>query len=78
MICHAHRNRGHHLDVVDGVGRRLRLACSAGRTGSGESPSDTAGVTILKPLNGADAELDENLASFFQQDHPNVEIVFGA
>ncbi|MBI3071041.1 MAG: glycosyltransferase [Deltaproteobacteria bacterium] len=35
------------------------------------------GVTILKPLKGVDAELDENLASFFRQDHANFEIVFG-
>jgi ceramide glucosyltransferase len=34
-------------------------------------------LTVLKPLCGADPSLDENLESFFRQDHPNYEIVFG-
>jgi ceramide glucosyltransferase len=34
-------------------------------------------VTILKPLCGADASLAENLESFFVQDHPHCEILFG-
>lgn len=34
-------------------------------------------VTILKPLCGADPSLRENLESFFRQDHPHFEIVFG-
>jgi ceramide glucosyltransferase len=36
------------------------------------------GLSVLKPLCGADPSLDENLESFFRQDHPNYEIVFGA
>jgi ceramide glucosyltransferase len=37
------------------------------------------GVTILKPLHGAEAGRDENLASFCEQDYPGrVQIVFGA
>jgi ceramide glucosyltransferase len=35
-------------------------------------------VTILKPLHGMEAELEQNLASFFQQDYPDYEIIFGA
>jgi ceramide glucosyltransferase len=35
-------------------------------------------VTVLKPLCGADPSLAENLESFFMQDHPTCEIVFGA
>ncbi len=35
-------------------------------------------VTILKPLHGREARLEENLESFFRQDYPNFEIVFGA
>jgi ceramide glucosyltransferase len=34
-------------------------------------------VTILKPLCGADAELAANLTSFFEQDYPSYELVFG-
>jgi ceramide glucosyltransferase len=34
-------------------------------------------VAILKPLSGADPSLAENLQSFFEQDHPRCEIVFG-
>jgi ceramide glucosyltransferase len=36
-----------------------------------------APVTVLKPLNGADSELYENLKSFFEQDHPEQELIFG-
>ena len=34
-------------------------------------------VTVLKPLCGADAELEANLESFFVQDHPNIQLLFG-
>jgi Glycosyltransferases, probably involved in cell wall biogenesis len=35
-------------------------------------------VTILKPVHGMEPRLAENLESFFRQDYPNFEIVFGA
>jgi len=38
---------------------------------------DTPGVSILKPLCGHDEGLEENLASFFAQEYPNYEIIFG-
>lgn len=34
-------------------------------------------VTVLKPLSGLDPCLEDNLESFFVQDHPNYELVFG-
>lgn len=34
-------------------------------------------VTVLKPLAGADPRLADNLRSFFEQDHPDYELLFG-
>jgi ceramide glucosyltransferase len=34
-------------------------------------------VSVLKPLNGADANLYDNLKSLFEQDHAELELVFG-
>ena len=35
-------------------------------------------VSVLKPLHGDEPNLEENLASFFQQDYPEYEILFCA
>lgn len=35
-------------------------------------------VTILKPVHGMEAALEKNLESFFLQNYPNYEIIFGA
>ena len=35
-------------------------------------------VTIFKPVHGMEERLEENLASFFQQDYPDYEIIIGA
>ncbi|MGE5111972.1 MAG: bacteriohopanetetrol glucosamine biosynthesis glycosyltransferase HpnI [Acidobacteriaceae bacterium] len=43
------------------------------RTEPGELPP----VTVLKPVHGAEPNLDENLESFFLQDYPEYEIIFG-
>jgi ceramide glucosyltransferase len=34
-------------------------------------------ISILKPINGIDDQLEENLKSFFQLNYPNYEIIFG-
>lgn len=41
------------------------------------APAAPPPVTVLKPLAGADPCLADNLRSFFQQDHPDYEILFG-
>jgi len=38
----------------------------------------TTPVTILKPLAGVDDDLEANLRTFFVQDHPRFQLVFGA
>jgi ceramide glucosyltransferase len=35
-------------------------------------------VTLLKPLHGLEPRLDHSLESFFQQDYPRFELIFGA
>lgn len=38
----------------------------------------SSGVTVLKPLKGADPNLEQNLRSMFEQDWHQFELVFGA
>jgi len=52
--------------------RRLALAQLAAR------PAFTPPLTLLKPLHGAEPGLDAHLASFFEQDYPEYEIIFCA
>jgi ceramide glucosyltransferase len=40
--------------------------------------SFTPRVTLLKPVCGLEPRLDENLESFFAQDYPAFEVIFGA
>ena len=34
-------------------------------------------VTVLKPLHGLEPHLERNLESFYMQEYPNFEIIFG-
>lgn len=40
-------------------------------------PSELPAVCVLKPLCGVDADLEANLRTFFEQDHPRFELLFG-
>jgi ceramide glucosyltransferase len=42
-----------------------------------QSAPELEAVSILKPVAGVDDSLDANLQTFFLQDHPRYEIVFG-
>jgi len=55
--------------------RRARVAQAA----AGATPvSSLPPVTIFKPVHGMEEELAANLESFFQQDYPHYQIIFGA
>jgi ceramide glucosyltransferase len=50
------------------------------RTQRGTSPADgdLPPVSVLKPVHGLEAQLKENIESFFQQDYPRYELLFAA
>jgi len=52
--------------------RRLALAQLTAR------PGFTPPLTLLKPLHGAEPELEAHLTTFFEQDYPHFEILFCA
>ncbi len=41
-------------------------------------PEFTPPLTLLKPLHGTEPDLEEHLASFFEQDYPEYEVLFCA
>jgi ceramide glucosyltransferase len=59
------------------VPRYLRERREAERELNGR-PGFTPPVTLLKPVHGAEPDLDAHLASFFEQDYPEFEILFCA
>jgi ceramide glucosyltransferase len=64
------------LWIVSGL-VALALTTRASRRARSASVRRVPPVTVLKPLAGADPGLEANLESFFTQDHPDFEIVFG-
>ncbi|MGH9504688.1 MAG: glycosyltransferase [Terriglobales bacterium] len=58
---------------------RWRRGAHAQRKAAVATPeSALPAVTIFKPVHGMEAQLDENLESFFKQDYPAFDIVLGA
>ncbi len=57
--------------------RHLRRARVAQAAATAAAPSSLPPVTIFKPVHGMEEQLAANLESFFQQDYPDYEIIFG-
>lgn len=53
---------------------RRFVGCGQGGSGASFEPA----VSLLKPLHGAEPDLEAHLATFFQQDYPHYEILFCA
>src|ERR1051326_6187931 len=64
------------LTVVATV-RHLRRARVAQAAATATTPSSLPPITIFKPVHGMEEQLAANLESFFRQDYPDYEIVFG-
>jgi ceramide glucosyltransferase len=57
---------------------RFKKRAAAGRLSVLSFASGLPPVTIFKPVHRMEERLEENLASFFQQDYPDFEIIIGA
>jgi len=66
------------LMALVAASRWRRQARAEQKTAAATSQSSLPAVTIFKPLHGMEARLEENLESFFQQDYPTFDIIFGA
>jgi ceramide glucosyltransferase len=65
------------LLTLAGTVRYLRSARVAHDAMSATAASSLPGVTILKPVHGGEEQLKVNLESFFRQDYPSYEVIFG-
>ncbi len=64
--------------ILAAAWRYRRLAQSARTAALAVPETSLPPVTILKPIHNMEAELEQNLESFFLQDYPDYEIIFGA
>jgi len=58
--------------------RHRRKAQAGAKLVAAVSESSLPPVTVLKPLHGMEPHLKENIESFFRQNYPDFEIIFGA
>jgi len=58
--------------------RYLQRASQARDAARNTPASSLPPVTIFKPVHGMEERLEANLESFFQQDYPDYEVIFGA
>jgi ceramide glucosyltransferase len=64
--------------VLAAARRYRRYAEDASHRANALPESSLPPVTLLKPVHGMEPRLRENLESFFRQDYPDFEIIFGA
>jgi ceramide glucosyltransferase len=64
--------------VLVAAWRYRRKAVAARNAARSVPESSLPPATILKPVHGMEPRLRENLESFFRQDYPHFELVFGA
>jgi ceramide glucosyltransferase len=64
--------------VLVAAWRYRRMAAAARNAALSVPESSLPPATILKPVHGMEPCLRENLESFFRQDYPRFELVFGA
>ncbi len=57
--------------------RHLRRARTAQAAADAVPKSSLPSVTVFKPVHGMEEQLAANLESFFRQDYPDYEVVFG-
>ncbi len=67
-----------YLLLVLEAARRFRSESRTAFINASSKNSSLPFVTVLKPLHGNEPRLDRNLESFFRQDYPHFEIIFGA
>jgi ceramide glucosyltransferase len=66
------------LLVLVAAARYRRRSAAQEREALAAPAAQLPPVSILKPVHGLEPKLAENLASFFEQDYPEFEIVIGA
>ena len=76
-IAVAGSRRGTHIQRLPGTSLVVPHASGAAAQASGPLVWSDAPATMMKPLCGLEPGLEENLTSFFLQDYPKFEILFG-